>query len=210
MTEGGLAAFDVTLGSGATGPVTVSYATTDGTAAAGTDYTSADGTLTFEVGERAKRVEVQTLEDDEQEERETFTVGLSAASGATLTDPTGVGRIVDDDGGGPGEPLPQLRIADAEVTEGGLAAFDVTLGSGATGPVTVSYATTDGTAAAGTDYTSADGTLTFEVGERAKRVEVQTLEDDEQEETETFTVRLSAASGGDPDGPDRRRQDRRR
>ncbi len=203
MTEGGLAAFDVTLGSGATGPVTVSYATTDGTAAAGTDYTSADGTLTFEVGERAKRVEVQTLEDDEQEERETFTVGLSAASGATLTDPTGVGRIVDDDGGGPGEPLPQLRIADAEVTEGGLAAFDVTLGSGATGPVTVSYATTDGTAAAGTDYTSADGTLTFEVGERAKRVEVQTLEDDEQEETETFTVRLSAASGAtltDPTG----------
>ena len=196
VTEGGLAAFEVTLSAGATGPVTVSYATADGTAAAGTDYTSTDGALTFEAGERTKRVEVQTLEDDEQEETETFTVGLSgASSGATVADGTGNGTIVDDDDDGGGA-LPELRIGDAEVTEGGLAAFEVTLSAGATGPVTVSYATADGTAAAGTDYTSTDGALTFEAGERTKRVEVQTLEDDEQEETETFTVGLSGASSG--------------
>ena len=198
-TEGGTAAFTVTLSSAATGAVTVSYATVDGTATAGADYTSETGTLTFEVnGETTQRIEVQTLQDTEQEATETFTVRLSAVTGARLADATGTGTIIDDDGGGGGggtDP-PPLEIGDASVTEGGTATFAVTLGSGATGPVTVSYQTQDGTASADSDYTSETGTLTFEVnGETTQRIEVQTLQDTEQEATETFTVRLSAVTG---------------
>ena len=100
-------------------------------------------------------------------------------------------RIIDDDR--PGGTVPDLEIEDAEVTEGGIASFEVTLSSAATGAVTVSYATVDGTATAGADYTTTSGMLTFEVnGDRTQRVEVPTLEDDEAEETETFTVQLSA------------------
>ena len=103
-------------------------------------------------------------------------------------------RIIDDDR--PGGTAPDLEIQDAEVTEGGIAEFTVTLSSAATGAVTVSYATVDGTATAGADYTTTSGMLTFEVnGDRTQRVEVPTLEDDEAEETETFTVQLSAPSG---------------
>ena len=196
VTEGGIASFEVTLSSAATGAVTVSYATVDGTATAGADYTTTSGMLTFEVnGDRTQRVEVPTLEDDEAEETETFTVQLSAPSGATVADGTGTGTIIDDDGGGGGS-VPRIEIEDAEVTEGGIASFEVTLSSAATGAVTVSYATVDGTATAGADYTTTSGMLTFEVnGDRTQRVEVPTLEDDEAEETETFTVQLSAPSG---------------
>ena len=197
VTEGGIASFEVTLSSAATGAVTVSYATVDGTATAGADYTTTSGMLTFEVnGDRTQRVEVPTLEDDEAEETETFTVQLSAPSGATVADGTGTGTIIDDDGGGGGGSVPRIEIEDAEVTEGGIASFEVTLSSAATGAVTVSYATVDGTATAGADYTTTSGMLTFEVnGDRTQRVEVPTLEDDEAEETETFTVQLSAPSG---------------
>ena len=196
VTEGGIASFEVTLSSAPTGAVTVSYATVDGTATAGADYTTTSGMLTFEVnGDRTQRVEVPTLEDDEAEETETFTVQLSAPSGATVADGTGTGTIIDDDGGGGGS-VPRIEIEDAEVTEGGIASFEVTLSSAPTGAVTVSYATVDGTATAGADYTTTSGMLTFEVnGDRTQRVEVPTLEDDEAEETETFTVQLSAPSG---------------
>ena len=191
VTEGGTAEFTVTLSSAATGAVTVSYATVDGTATAGADYTTTSGMLTFEVnGDRTQRVEVPTLEDDEAEETETFTVQLSAPSGATVADGTGTGTITDND------EAPTITIGDARVTEGGTAEFTVTLSSAATGAVTVSYATVDGTATAGADYTTTSGMLTFEVnGDRTQRVEVPTLEDDEAEETETFTVQLSAPSG---------------
>ena len=191
VTEGGTAEFTVTLSSAATGAVTVSYATVDGTATAGADYTTTSGMLTFEVnGDGTQRVEVPTLEDDEAEETETFTVQLSAPSGATVADGTGTGTITDND------EAPTITIGDARVTEGGTAEFTVTLSSAATGAVTVSYATVDGTATAGADYTTTSGMLTFEVnGDRTQRVEVPTLEDDEAEETETFTVQLSAPSG---------------
>ena len=196
VTEGGTAEFTVTLSSAATGAVTVSYATIDGTATAGADYTTTSGMLTFEVnGDRTQRVEVQTLPDTDQEGAETFTVQLSAPSGATVADGTGTGTIIDDDGGGGGS-VPRLEIEDAEVTEGGIASFEVTLSSAPTRTVTVAYRTVDGTAVAGADYTTTSGMLTFEVnGDRTQRVEIPTLEDDEAEETETFTVQLSAPSG---------------
>ena len=198
VTEGGTAAFTVTLSSAATGAVTVSYATVDGTATAGADYTTTGGLLTFEVnGDRTQQIEVQTVQDTEQEATETFTVRLSAVTGARLADATGTGTIIDDDGGGGGGgSVPRIEIEDAEVTEGGIASFEVTLSSAPTRAVTVAYRTVDGTAVAGADYTTTSGMLTFEVnGDRTQRVEVPTLEDDEAEETETFTVQLSAPSG---------------
>ena len=86
---------------------------------------------------------------------------------------TGTGTITDND------EAPTITIGDARVTEGVTAEFTVTLSSAATGAVTVSYATVDGTATAGADYTPTSGMLTFEVdGDRTQRVEVPTLDDD--------------------------------
>ncbi|WP_409494468.1 Calx-beta domain-containing protein [Amycolatopsis sp. cmx-11-12] len=85
------------LGGPSPNPVTVQYATANGTATAAADYLAASGTVTFAPGETAKPVTVQVVPDTVDEPNETFTVNLSAPSGAGLVDPTGVGTILDDD-----------------------------------------------------------------------------------------------------------------
>ena len=92
---------------------------------------------------------------------------------------------------------PTLNVADARVEEGTDATLDfvVTLSRVATGPVTVAYATTDGSATAGADYTTASGTLTFVPGTTEQRVSVPVLNDAVDDGGETLTLTLSNASG---------------
>ena len=92
---------------------------------------------------------------------------------------------------------PLVSVADAEAREGvdQAAAFAVTLNRAASGTVTVDYATVDGTAVAGEDYTATSGTLTFAVGEREQTVAVAVLDDEHDEGPETFRLRLSNANG---------------
>jgi hypothetical protein len=77
--------------------VTVKYATANGTALAGSDYTAASGTLTFAPGQTSQTVTVNVMGNTTVEPNETFAVNLSAASGATLFDGQGVGTILNDD-----------------------------------------------------------------------------------------------------------------
>ena len=85
-----------------------------------------------------------------------------------------------------------LSVADAEAQEdSGSIKFAVSLSAAARDPVLVEYATSDGTAVAGTDYTAASGTLTFQPGETQKTVTVPVLDDAHDEGTETFTLTLS-------------------
>ena len=196
VEEGGAAAFEVTLSEPSDQTVTVAYATADGTALEGSDYTDTSGTLQFAAGEVMMTISVQTTEDTTQEETETFTVTLSSPSGATIEDGSATGTITDDDGPvTPPPTLPTLAIKDATVEEGGAAAFEVTLSEPSDQTVTVAYATADGTALEGSDYTDTSGTLQFAPGEVMMTISVQTTEDSTQEETETFTVTLSSPSG---------------
>jgi hypothetical protein len=70
------------------------------------------------------------------------------------------------------------------------------VGAASLAPVTVSYATANGTATAGQDYQPTSGTLTFGLNETSKSIVVPILSDDQQESAETFTVTLSAPTGG--------------
>ena len=92
---------------------------------------------------------------------------------------------------------PELAVDDAQVTEaaGATLQFAVRLSGTATQPVTVAWATADGTATAGADYEAGSGTLTFALGERAHTVAVQVLDDVHNEGSETLTVTLSEAVG---------------
>ena len=92
---------------------------------------------------------------------------------------------------------PGLAVADAEVEEGPNAslAFAVTLSRAPSGTVTVDYATSDGTATAGSDYTATSGTVTFAAGETEKTVSVAVLDDAHDEGSETLGLTLSNASG---------------
>ena len=89
--------FTVTLNRAASGSVTADYATADGTATAGEDYTAASGTLTFAAGVLTQTVAVALLDDAVDEGRETFTLTLSNASGAQIADGEAVGTIINTD-----------------------------------------------------------------------------------------------------------------
>ena len=194
VQEGGTAQFEVTLRPASEQTVTVNFETADGTAKAGSDYTETSGTLTFTAGQPTKTISVSTVDDDAQESDERFMVTLRNPDGATLDDHTGEGTIRDNDDGGGGS-LPTLSVGDAAVVEGDTATFRVTLSAASENVVTVSYKTKDGTAVAGSDYTAMAGTLRFEPGDTTKTIRVPTVDDDTPEETEAFTVELSAPSG---------------
>ena len=91
--EGAVLEFSVTLSHLSSRTVTVAYATSDGSAQAGSDYTAASGTLTFNAGDTSQTVQVTVLTDQEDEGQETLTLTLSNASSATLADATGTGTI---------------------------------------------------------------------------------------------------------------------
>ena len=98
------------------------------------------------------------------------------------------------------EPIPAVSVADAEAVEGpGVQlAFVVTLNRGVKatdGTVTVDYATSNGSATAGSDYTATSGTLTFGVGQSSKTVNVTLLDDAHDEGNETMSLLLSNPVG---------------
>ena len=91
------AAFTVSLSTESGRTVTLRWATSDGTATAGADYTAGNGMLTFAAGETEKTLEVAVTGDTEAEDDETFTVTLSNAGNASIADATATGTITDDD-----------------------------------------------------------------------------------------------------------------
>ena len=97
--------FVVSLDRVSTLTVTVDYATSDGTATAGHDYTATSGTLTFNPGDAAKSINVALLDDAVDDGGETITVTLSNASNARIADGTATGTIENSD------PLQQAWIA---------------------------------------------------------------------------------------------------
>ncbi len=187
------ATFTIARSGSATGPSRVAWATANGTAAAGADYIGAAGTADFAAGQTTKTVAVTVNGDAAVEANETFSVNLSAASGATIADGSGAGTIVNDDG-------PTLAINDALVTEGNsgtiAANFTITRSGGSTGSASVSWATANGTAVAGGDYVAvASAPVTFAAGETTKTVSVDVKGDTTGEANETFTVKLTAPTG---------------
>ena len=89
--------FAVRLSRAAHAPVAVAYATADGSATAGSDYTARKGKLTFAPGETEKTVAVPVLDDAIDEGEETFTLRLLNASGAVIADGVATGTIVNSD-----------------------------------------------------------------------------------------------------------------
>jgi Bacterial Ig domain/Cellulose binding domain/Calx-beta domain len=91
------AAFTVRLSAASSSPVTVAYNTSAGTATAGTDFTTASGTLTFAPGQTSAILSVAVLGDTTVEDDETFYVDLISSTGATIDDDRASGTITNDD-----------------------------------------------------------------------------------------------------------------
>lgn len=125
-------------------------------------------------------------------------VRVTSGTTTTLTADGGQDAVVQDDFLY-GEPLPgqiALQSADESVEEdAGKAILTVTRQGANSGTATVAYATADGSAKAGKDYTAKTGTVTFGPGETTKRIEIAVSADKAKEGDETYSVALSNASG---------------
>lgn len=186
-----LASFPVRLDFAAPVTITVAFASGDQTAVAGLDYTAVAGTLTFAPGQTSQTVAVPILDDGLDEAAETFGVTLSDPVNAFLAEAVGVGTIDDNDA------APTLAIQDASLVEGDRNSqpllFTVTLDAPSGQTVQVSYATGDGTAVAGVDYTAVSGVLTLAPGQTSGTISVPVLGDLLPEQNETFIVLLSSS-----------------
>jgi hypothetical protein len=185
------AVFTVLLSASSADPVSVDYATADGSAKAPDDYAATSGTLTFAPGELSKQVTVPIVGDTLDEPHETYSLNLSNSAGATIADGRGAGTILDND--------PQVSISVDDVSRvesNGPASFTVSLSKPSGKVVTVAYATANGSAVAPDDYTARSGTLVFLAGETSKTVSVPLNDDQAEESDEAFTLGLSSAVNG--------------
>ena len=113
----------MTLSPASSEQVTVDYATSDGTATAGTDYTATSGTLTFAANETSQTISVSVAGDTDVESYETFTMTLSNPDPAdiTLLRGTATGYIIDNVAGsetGSGVTLSVSNIREYSATVG--------------------------------------------------------------------------------------------
>jgi hypothetical protein len=192
-------------GGGTSGVVQVNYATSDGTAQAGSDYTAESGTLFFGPGQTYAHFSVPILPGHDFPDTRTFLVTLSSAVGDAVI--SADNPVTETIYGIPGQidiTSPTYTVAEnkADLT------VTITLnrvpgenGGLPLGNVTVDYATHDGTATAGTDYTAVSGTLTF--SERDVALLLQTtitipiLNDQLLDKSgTTFDLTLSNPTGG--------------
>jgi hypothetical protein len=196
---GGTATITVTLSAPSAQSITVQYATSNGTATAGSDYTGTSGTLTFAPGQTVQTFSVAVTEDSIDEANETVNLTLSNVTNATLGTPsTATLTIVDDDA----QPDVRFSASSYSVDEtAGSATITVTLSAVSGKTITVDYETSDGTAVAGSDYLAKTGTLTFDPGVTVRTFTVTILNDTLNEDDETVGLTLSNPSNVSLDSP---------
>ena len=182
-----------------TAAASVNYATANGTAAAGSDYTAKSGTLNWAAGDTtAKSFSVAISNLTPFSGSKSFSVNLSnASSGMALASPntaavTISGSAVVNNGN---------MVLSASSYSVGQAAGSLTVAitrtGGATGAVNVQYATVDGTAKAGIDYTALTGSMSWGGGDTSTRtISVPISNSTPFTGSRSFTIKLASPAGG--------------
>jgi uncharacterized delta-60 repeat protein len=194
LQDGGSLILTVNRVGGTDGPATVQFATSDGTAIAGTDYVTTTGVLSFAPGQSTQSITIPILNSAVAGPDRTFTVTLNnATGGATLGATPSITVTVINDAN-----LPKISVSDASVeepTSGTVGiTFTVTLSASSSQTITVIAGTADNTAVAGTDYVAlAPPTLvTFNPGITSQTVTVQVYGDTNVEPDRTFFLNLTS------------------
>jgi hypothetical protein len=179
---------------GSFGAASIMYATSNGTATAGSQYTATSGTLNWAAGDgAAKTFTIPVSNAAPFIGDRSFTVTLSAPTGAVAG--TAIATITIAGSGNAGT-LALSAAASSVAQAAGTLTITVSRSAGSTGAASVAYATANGTASAGADYTAASGTLNWAAGDAAARTFSVSISNAVPfNGSRTFTVALSGASG---------------
>ena len=216
----GTVTYTVTLSHPSAGTVTVDYASADGSATAGSDYTATSGTLSFAPGQTSLTITVPISDDGVYEGEETYSVGLSNPTGGAAIGTASVTSTIVDDGralpggGTANDDRPQVSgVSSPSVSEGGDLDFVVTLSHPSSTPTTVTLTPADGSGTLGTDTgtpieVSFDGgatwtpvagpTVDVPAGVTSFTVRVPTATDLLIEASETITLSAATAHNAGP------------
>ncbi len=165
LENAGTVTINVTRTGDTADAVTVNYATSNGTAIAGTNYTATSGTLSFAAGVTSMAISVPLLDAAGMNGSKTFTIALSGAApsnlGTVISTPTAAVTIQDATG------TFALSTTAYVVNEtAGTAQISVLRTGNIVDTATVNYSTTDGTAKTGVNYTGTpSGTVNFAAGQ---------------------------------------------
>ncbi|MCB1866915.1 MAG: hypothetical protein KDG50_15970 [Chromatiales bacterium] len=200
VNEGaGMATITVTRTGGSSGMVSVSYATADDVALDGSDYTAVASVLMWGDGDSAaKTFDVPITDDPDIEGDEPLNLSLSGPTGGAIlgTQSTAVLSIVDNDI----PPAGALQFSSPTylVVEGVPSALiTVTRTGGTSGPVSVMYATADGTAVNPDDYLNSFGVLNWPHGDGSNKTFIVPIVSDSYKELpETINLSLGGPTGG--------------
>ena len=171
----------------------VSFATADGTAIAGVNYTATNGILVFNAGVTTQTFAVRVTDDAVPLGDKTLSLQLTNPTGGTVLGAQDSALLIITDN----EVTLQFSAATYSVLEDQTnAVITITrFGSGG-GTVGVNFSASAGSATAGTDFTVASGTLSFTAGVTNMSITVPLLDDILSETNETVSLTLSVPTGG--------------
>ncbi len=173
--NGTSATITATRTGGSFGTASVAYATSNGIATAGSDYTVASGTLTWADADTASKTFTIAITNDALDEaNETVNITLSSVTGATLGSPAAaVLTITDDDA----TPTVTFTSASQSKTESaGTATITAQLSAASGQAVTVPFTVT-GTATNPGDYTITANPITIAAGATSANITVTIVDD---------------------------------
>ncbi|MBI5665336.1 MAG: alkaline phosphatase, partial [Nitrospirae bacterium] len=182
--------FTVTLSSYCPQSINVNYSVS-GTAAAGTDYTALSGTVTIPAYTLSRTINVAVINDSILEGAETVVAELTGTNNGAIT--VGSPKIatvnINDNESA------SVTVSDVSIAEGGNLVFTVSLNNAVAGPFDVNVGFSNVTATGGIDYDNTAQVLHFDgtIGE-TRQFTVTTTDDPILEQSETFTVTLTATN----------------
>lgn len=179
-----------------TGPASVNYLATSGTATVGRDFATASGTLSWNTDDSAAKTFTVTLNDDSiYEGDETVSLALVDPSGAVIG--TGSATLTITENETATSPVLAFSATNYSVTENGTrTTITVSRSSSSVGTVSVNYSTASGTATSGTDFYAASGTLSWADGDMTnKSFTITIVNDTTAESNETVSLMLTNPSG---------------
>jgi len=186
---------------GLVGQITVDFtasAVGSDTAESPSDFVFQTGTLIFEDNESSKEIVIELADDEEFEGDEVFSVTLANPTNGAVLGSESQSKITITDN--EEENLPGTFFFDRVSYSGDEDAVDLQItvirSFGTAGPVTVDLNSSNASAIAGEDYQSVNQTLVFEDGERNKVVPITFIDDQNEEDSESFNLALSNPTAG--------------
>ena len=183
---------------GSYGAASVKYATRNGSAIAGTDYTAENGTLSWvDGGSSPHTFRIPISNAKPFAGKKSFAITLSRASGSTLGATSIATVSITGDVSAATGNLQFAADNYAVAQSSGEATVTVDRTGGSAGSISVAYATSNGTAVAGTDFTATSGTLDWADGNSSSRtVRIPVSTSTPFAGSKTFTLRLSNPTSG--------------